>query len=432
MTRADGEQLAHRCNVLVEENRADDAVALARSEIGSTDSELAAHAHNWLAWHFLSRGAAIEPGREHATRAVQLLPEWGTALLNLARLEELLGKTDDAYTHYRAAMLRSPYDYELARAHAIAIFLEHVARATSGAIVSVPTDPKFPIWVVVAPSRAHVLVVRQGAYGFLVNTPMGESLPDDPAAAARAVANGVSSDNVTLTEAVVAMQRLIAERLSHETLVNIPGSGDTFSEVHARSEAVYVQFSRLDAMETRANLSKVLEAKLRHVQSQLAAFADRDRVWENMRAFADALLAIANARVPTPDGKPWFTNAWPTAMSFSISWGERGVHDVAHVRVEDDVPVLRIWRTATRLDSLTPERAADLLAHRITQRTADRLVPGARYRLRERFVRARGEIVTFEGRFDYDNHWVVYKFIAEDGTSFETEDAETERYLEPA
>jgi hypothetical protein len=277
-----------------------------------------------------------------------------------------------------------------------------------------------------------MLVLRQGAYGFLVNTPMGEALPDDPVAAARAVAKSAASEKVTLTEAIVAMQRLITERFSHETLVNIPGSGNTFTEVHAQSEAVYVQFSRYDFKDTRQNFSKVLEAKLRKVETQLAAFADRDRVWEGMRAFVDAVLAILNARVPTPDGKPWFTNALQTAMSFSVSWGDPGAHDVAYVRVEDDVPVLRIWRSATTLDALTPDRAADLVAQRIKQFTVDRLVPGARYRLLERFVRARGEIVTFEGRIDYDNHWIVYKFIATDGTSFETEDAETERYLEPA
>jgi tetratricopeptide (TPR) repeat protein len=433
MASTDGERLAERCNTLVKEARPDEAVALARSEIGSVDPELAAHAHNWLAWHFLSRGAAIVPALEHATHAVRLIPEWGTALLNLARIEELLGKKDDAYAHYRAAMLRSPYDYELARKHAIAIFLEHVAHATSAAIVSVPADPKFPIWVVVAPSGAHLLVVHQAAYGFLVNTPMGEPLPDDPAAAAHAVAASAASETVSLTEAIVEMQRLIAERFSHPTLVNIPGSGNTFSEVHAQSEAVYVQFSRTGPMETRPNLAKLLEAKLRNVESQLAAFANRDRVWESLHAFTHALLAILNARVPTPDGKPWFTNA-PARRTFltcSVAWGNPGEHEIAHVCVEDDVPVLRIvgHRNATPLDSLTPDRAADLLAHRITQLTVDRLVPGAQYRLIERFVREPGELVTFDERIDYDNHWIAYKFTAADGTSFETSDAETERYL---
>jgi hypothetical protein len=345
----------------------------------------------------------------------------------------VLGKKDDAYAHYRAAMLRSPYDYELARGRAIAIFLEHVARATSAAIVSVPADPKFPIWVVVAPSGAHLLVVHQSAYGFLVNTAMGEPLTDDPAAAARAVAASAASEQVSLTEAIVDIQRLIAERFSHPTLVNIPGSGNTFSEAHAQSEAVYVQFSRTGPLGTRPNLAKLLEAKLRNVESQLTAFANRDRVWESLHAFTHALLAILNARVPTPDGKPWFTNAPERRMflTCSVAWGKPGDHEIAHVCVEDDVSVLRIvgHRNATPLDSLTPDRAAELLAHRITQLTVDRLVPGAKYRLIERFVREPGEIVTFDERIDYDNHWTAYKFTAADGTSFETSDTETERYL---
>jgi tetratricopeptide (TPR) repeat protein len=427
-----GEELADRCSKLVNEGHEDDAVSAARAEVSSSDADTAGHAHNWLGWYFAFKKASFEVALEHCEKAVALLPEWGTALLNLAFAEDKLGRKDEAYAHYSACLLRSPYDRKFAETRVIALFLERVATSLGSRIVQLPTVSEFPVWSVVAPSGAHVLVLCKYVYTFGVSTGNGSPLPDDPVRAAKAVRGSVESENVSMIEMAYAMSLAIRERFAHETVINIPGTPD-FVEVHLKSEACYVGFAR-GGSEKRKDLATVIEARLPDVERQLAEHRLLPAREARMKKVAGDLLAVLAKRVLAPDGGPFRLSG-----HYTIGWGSALLaHDVATLLLSDGRVTLRIGLRETEDDAIDVEAAADLIQERLTQLTADRLVEGARYRVLKPFAgKKQGDIISYDHYAPYDNHWLVHVFRAEDGKTFEVEANDAailalEEYLAPA
>jgi len=395
-----------------------------RAERGNADADVAAHAHNWLGWYFTYRKPSFELAFDHCQKASTLAPEWGTAWLNLAYAEDRLGRASDAYEHYRKALLRNPYNRPFAERRAVELFIARAASLLSATAVELPSSLEFPHWAIVAPSGAHLIVVRRFVYGFGVNTPEGHALPDDPDAAAKAARSLLSSDKVSMTEGAYALCVAIRERLSHDTVLKIPASGSDFVEVNVQSEACYVHFGR-GSGGRRADLAATVERQLESVAVELAAYARAPGLGEQMKALVEELMVKLAERARAPDGGPYHVReaGLVATRTYTLFWGSRAeAHDVANFSLWEGAVTLTIGARKIALDDVDIDVAADLVAKRLATLTADRLTPGARDRLLRPFGgRARGEMITYERLAEWDNHWVEHIFIAEDGTDIKVD-----------
>jgi tetratricopeptide (TPR) repeat protein len=412
-------RLVDLCHALLDAGRDDDALATVRAELGSANADVAAHAHNWLGWYFTYRKPSFELAFDHCREASKIAPSWGTAWLNLAYAEDRLGRAADAYEHYKKALLLNPYNRPFAEKRAVELFIARVELLLGARVVPLPSSHEFPQWAVVAPSGAHVVVVRRFVYGFGVNTPEGKALPDDPDAAANAARGLLASDNVSMTEAALSLCDAIRERLSHDAVINIPASGGDFLEVHVRSEACYVHFGR-GAGGRRADLPTTIARLVENVREQLAAHARAPLLCDRMKNLVDQLMAVLQQRVPAPDGTPYRVGeaGLVATRTYTVYWGERAeAHNVAVLSLWEGRVTLAIGARSFALDDIDVGAAADLIAKRLATLTPDRLTPGARYRLLRPFGgRKRGEVITYECLAEWDNHWAEHIFTAADGT----------------
>jgi hypothetical protein len=432
-------RLVDLCRALLDAGRDDDALATMRAELDNTNADVAAHARNWLGWYFTYRKPAFELAFDHCREASKLAPSWGTAWLNLAYAEDRLGRASDAYEHYRKALLLNPYNRPFAEKRAVELFIDRIESLLGARVTPLPSSLEFPHWAIVAPSGAHVVVVRRFVYGFGVNTPEGRMLPDDPDAAANAARSLLPSEKVSMTEAALSLCDAMRERLSHEAVVNIPASGGEFLEVHVRSEACYVHFGR-GAGGSRTDLPATIDALVENVREQLAAYARAPLLCERMKEFAEQLLGVLRERVPAPDGGSYRIReaGLVATRTYAVYWGGGAeAHDVAVFSLWEGRVTLTIGTQSFAQADIDISAAADLVAQRLATLTQDRLTPGARYRLLRPFGgRKRGEVITYDCLARWDNHWVEHIFTAADGTEIKMDQNDGAihsigEYLEP-
>jgi Flp pilus assembly protein TadD len=81
--------LANLADTLVVPGRVDEAFAVVSAE--SETLNLAAGAHNWLGWHYMTTKCDLARARDHLHEATRRAPEWNVAWLNLARACEAMG-----------------------------------------------------------------------------------------------------------------------------------------------------------------------------------------------------------------------------------------------------------------------------------------------------------------------------------------------------
>ncbi len=108
-----------------------------------------------------------------------------------------------------------------AEKRAVELFIARIESLLGVRAAPLPSSLEFPHWALVAPSGAHVVVVRRFKHGFGVNTPEGRPLPDDPDAAANAARSLLASEKVSMTEAALSLCVAIRERLSHDAVIKI-------------------------------------------------------------------------------------------------------------------------------------------------------------------------------------------------------------------
>lgn len=433
-----GGWFADLAQALLEAGRDDEAIALMQSAAESAIDDVAAHADNWLGWYYTSRRPVPERAFFYCTRAVERLPTWGTTWLNLAYVEDRLGRHRDAYLHYREAALRPSYDLPFAEERAFGLFCMLAAATLEANLVALSPPGKVTFCAVVAPNGGHLMVARRFTHGFGVNMPNGKGLPAHPHEAAEAVQSLIASDDVSMTEVAAALCVAVRDRLKHETLINIPQAGPDFVEVHLKSEAVYVHFDHRDngvssydasgerlAVVRRTDLAAMIEKLLQSVQHQLDVFARAPALEEQMKAFSEALLQTLRQRLQSPDDTPFVLSAWgePTSRRYSIAWGDmRRRREVAVVSIADGRISATIGRKPIPFDSLTVDHAAESVAETLNAFSEDHLVEGLRYRLKRPLGgRNAGEVLTFELYDERDNHWHVYVFRADDGAVVELE-----------
>jgi tetratricopeptide (TPR) repeat protein len=436
VSREEAEQLAKRCTKLANDGKPEEAEAVASAELANPDPEVAGHAHNWLGWYFTYTKPSLEQALTHCQKALALLPEWGTAMLNLAYAEDKLGKKVDAYAHYRKCLLYAPHDRELAERRTMELFAERAASLLGARVVNLPAAPDHAMWAVVAPSGAHLVIVR-GA--FLVNTPSGAALPDDdPEAAAKAVHGSADSEDVTMIEAALAMHDAIKERLGLETVINVPGAGNEFLEAHVRSDAIYVHFGR-GSQGVRRKLWGAIDTKLRDVERQVEQHARAPALDARMEKLMRELLGAVQRKTQAPDGAGFRLESFGLVpRTFSLRWGSSSSrHEVARLISLDEGVTLSVGDARTPLDAIDVEQSAEAIAERLTWLTADRLTEGGCYRVLQPFAgQKRGDVVTYDGLDERDNHWNVHVFKTADGSVIEIEDGDIvirtlEKYLAP-
>ncbi len=108
----DGTPLVNLADALLALGRGDEA-ARRLSEYRATPQ--AARADNWVGWYLTERD--LPRAIEVLERAARAGGWWGPAHLNLARAYEMAGRDDDAYEHYRRALI-SKDSHDPARCHA--------------------------------------------------------------------------------------------------------------------------------------------------------------------------------------------------------------------------------------------------------------------------------------------------------------------------
>jgi tetratricopeptide (TPR) repeat protein len=108
--RTTGSWIADLGNALVEAGREEEAVAAVTAETTARDYEIAGAAHNWLGWYFSRKRVDVPVALAHLLEATRMRMHWGSALLNLAYVEDCLGQHARAFCHYTQAAARTSYD----------------------------------------------------------------------------------------------------------------------------------------------------------------------------------------------------------------------------------------------------------------------------------------------------------------------------------